>query len=111
MGEKFEPKPVGNWIPGINAVKLGIESAIGQTSSRRKLSGKERIARGLEAGALLLVYTVIAEDMYGQGVSDATFQAAAWSKFVANAAHSYLNKEAVRNIFKRPAFAGLFFVA
>ena len=91
---------VGNWIPGVNAVKLGIESAVGKTSSQRKLSGTERIVRGLESGALMLIYVAVAEEMYGS-VSDEMFQASVLSKFVANTAHIYLNKDAVRTVLTR----------
>ncbi len=91
---------IGNWIPGVNAIKLGIESAVGKTSSQRKLSGTERIIRALESGALMLIYVAVAEEMYGS-ISDEMFQAAVWSKFVANASHIYLNKDAVRTILTR----------
>ena len=90
---------MGNWFPVVNAVKLAIESAVGRTSSNKKLNGQERIVRSLEAGALMLVYTTFAESMAGQSTSDTMLEAAIWSKFIANAAHIYLNKEVVKNIF------------
>ena len=89
----------GNWLPGFNVVKLGVETAIGSALSGRKLTGKERLVHGLEAGALMIVYGVIAEQLRGQGVSGSMLEAAALSKFTASAADLYLKKEIISGIF------------
>ena len=85
---------VANFIPGINNIKFAIEAAMGETISKRKLTGLERVIKGVESAALLIAYSAIAKEYLGSGNGEFT-EVAVLGKSLALAGEMYLHKSFV----------------
>ena len=85
---------VANFIPGINNIKFAIEAATGETISKRKLTGLERVIKGVESAALLIAYSAITKELLDGGSGEFR-EAAVLGKSLALAGEMYLHKSFV----------------
>lgn len=58
----------GNLIPGIDAIKIGAEAAVGKTFGGKELSGREQIDYAMIAGVLAVAYTLYLSGMHRESM-------------------------------------------
>jgi hypothetical protein len=58
----------GNLIPGVDAIKLAAEAAVGKTFAGKELSGREQVDYAMIAGVLTVAYTLYFSGMHRESV-------------------------------------------